>query len=233
MQTRNIYNIRYLPVSDINFPDHPEIFSFLKEKSQQYGRFIIDQDSLYEFLIQPAFSETMTGSYNTHRITDWDMLQKYMKSYLLRQIPSTPFYAIPYARETTYILPELLSIIDTGVITLDSEPGFFIQGSNPYLQLPYVKLLASVTQLEKIINVFKSFQSKYIALACCDTRYIEPYDEFIREHFPKYEFLDSSIGAITFGVSNVASYEDLEEYLEYILTNSFFVDIWTIIQQSK
>jgi hypothetical protein len=161
LRVMNIFYIRYVDMKDIEEYglEMYHAFHYIKTVSKRYGRFV-DRKSFEEHLLGHAFSETMTVDYNYDQLTDWNALKNLITLYLSRVISSTPFYTCPYSRETTYILPELLKILDTDILPLDSEPGFFIEDidiNTSYLQLPYLEILAPLSELHKIIKGFKRF----------------------------------------------------------------------------
>lgn len=241
LPTIDISDIRYFTLSDgdmYNFQSVEIFFNYLRDRSKLFGRFA-DPESFDEYLVKSAFSENMTSPYDYTTITTWDMLTHYIRLYLNRVISSTPFYTGPYSLETTYILSELLNIVDTGILPIDSEPGFFIETStfyDSYLQLPYLQLLAPVPLLEYIISGFgkfietsRSIGTKYMAIALIDGTIIRDYNHVISDNFPILSET-YNVGSITFGVQVPPTKDKLEEFLSYILTNEFFTDIRKIIR---
>ena len=211
------------------------LFDFFSNYSRYFGRFA-NPRAYDQHLLPEAYDVSMTNFYNVNTITDWGQLVRYIRLYLERVISSTPFYLGPYSRETTYILPELLSINDFNVISIDSQPAFFIQErqniGESYIQLPYIQLLASYTVVQNIMNAAVEYRrnnpvSRFLAIVSVNGQVSTDYTDITRELFPGLN-LQERVWSIFFGVIRPTP-DDIEVFLDYIFTNAFFRDIINII----
>ena len=239
ISTIHISESRYLHISDMGQYGHNEgaLFTSLQNISKLYGRFA-DPTAYVSHLSDKAMQPNMGSNYDISTITDWDRLVRYMRLYLLRTISWTPFYTGPYSRETTYILPELLQINSAGVLTSDSQPGFFVEDrtSSSFLQLPYLNIYAPLVEIQAIINsaiyhVRNNYPSRFLAIVLRNGRPFENRTTRLRDMFPNL-VLDGGAASLMFGVSLPAPRE-FDEFLHYVLTNAFFDDIITIVNDAR
>lgn len=248
--------IRYLQIDEFtifnyNFED---MFDYFKHKSRLYGRYIPYE--IQKTIAGDSFDSKMTAEYNYSLLTTFDQINHLIRLYLTRVISETPFYNGPYSNETTYILPELLNILYYGVNTLDSQPGFFVEDEyldTSYIQLPYLEILATSSNIIKIIDGFNKFTSinpltsEYYSIGGSYLRLtsrpqnsdnylmipdiVKNYNSFINKYFP-YLSLTENVYSIIFCVKVPQDENDFESFMSYIFTNQFFNDIRYIIHES-
>jgi len=232
----DIYSSRYLELSDICDTDISTTANHLMITSRKYGRYANERTN-YKYLMREAVDPSMTDQYDLETILHWDELVQYMKLYLLRVISSTPFYPAPYNGETFYILPELIEINNLGLLSIDSAPGFYIDGSEPsesFIQLPYIEIGGPISIVNNILKTSSTFKSsiqgkKYFSIVdYSNNEKFESYTEFIKLSFPNF-VIEEDIIFIMFGVSIPAVKNDMDDFLDYILTNNFFRDVINII----
>lgn len=246
IRTIGIVDSRYFDINDIlNLYGGKglELANYLRNTARTYGRYANDQ-TVDEYLMMEAVDPSMTDTYDVETIQNWNQLIYYMRLYLLRAISSTPFYTGPYARETLYILPELLEINNLGVLSMDSEPGFYIEANtigNPFVQLPYIQIGAPTSILNKIFFALAHFNlspqgNRYLSLI--DTSKTPTAQElwrtntnFIRQSFPNM-VITEEMNTIMLGVARPTNMEDMDDFLDYILTNKFFHDVRDLIESA-
>jgi len=236
MEIPPISESRYWELHEIsdkyNF-DLVSLNEYLIQFASYYGRFAGIRE--VDALSRDAYDSSGLTEYDPMLIENWHDMVRYMLMYLFQRISKTVFYDGAYNTETLYILNPLIDINTTGIITLDSEPGFFIS-ENPYdirlnfLQLPYVQLVGKKWFLERIVQEVLSLNNSYMTPFMVEDKIIKDYNDVLIRKLPNLE-LREQFGSLYLGVIPPKSQNLFGNFLEYIFTDQLFKDIINLIDR--
>lgn len=229
-----MYQSRYLYLNDVSMLldiDIDVLHKHMVHTSKLYGRYI-PENLEYKYLVDRGMKEEMASPYDFNTILNWDGAVHCIKLFLTRTISSIPSHTGPFNMETFYIIPELLTINNMSILTMDSEPGFFLNGSEQYgprLQLPYLQIVAPFSRIQKIFNNTSQYvqtynHAKYLAISN-----IKDITHDIYKWFPNIQIQENII-SIFFIIDYSRIVDNIEMFLQYVLTNTFFEDIINIIK---
>lgn len=229
MNVPPISESRYLEVSKIaqkyNW-DPSSTYYYLIQTSFQYNRFA-DQ-IFYNILSNDAYNPLELPVYDPRNIYSWNDLVNYNLLYLYQRIPSIVFYTGPYNTETLFIFNYLIGINQYGLLTIDSQPGFFILDPSEnfqkaYLQLPYVQLIGKRSSLERILqNITDEYMTPFLVRG----QVIENYTPNLRRKFPNLQ-IDDVYGSMYLGIRPPS--EGFDRFLSYIFSDQFFRNVLNLI----
>jgi len=169
------------------------------------------------------------AQYYASGVTNWRELCGYHILFLEGKVPGTPIHPGPWSKETKFIMQPLKRILNASILTLDSQPGLFVEDREfgSYMQKPYIKIGGRLDRLKRIlVNLFDKNDDFYDARIIRYVDYgvlespIEGYINF-KEDVDQY-------GAIFLGIQN----PDIltTDLVDYILSNRFFDRIADIIE---
>jgi hypothetical protein len=178
-------------------------------------------------------------------VIDWPSLCHFYWHFLQADVPGTPEHLNPWFAETNLIMPQLLKINETGLLTLDSQPGVLVDSydaNNPnpvqpidddednttlYLQKPYLTIAGPHETIEEILET-----------VCHDPQYQHmrivsgSYVPFSFKDYPLFKQDSLSYVKVSICVDNhFDKTKGVDRtYLDYVLSNKFFDELVTIVE---
>ena len=167
-----------------------------------------------------AYETKLTEEQNA-TIKGWNDLLNNNVKLLNGQIPGTTYHTGSIAKETLYIKTYLEQITATGFLTLDSQPGLFINDTNiPFIQLPYLDIANTPDKINKLLQIIY-MQYPNIYLVDYDITPIDISD------FPNWNDENRYVSIVlgtTFPEMKLLTSDDIIQIV-YIFADQFFKDI--------
>lgn len=177
------------------------------------------------------YNPEFCASYYSQGVTNWQELCGYHILFLLGRVPGTPSHPGPWHMETIFIIDFLARILNSTILTLDSQPGILtdLKGFPMALQKPYLKIAGPCDRIHRILITLFSAEDedskmiKYVPYGVEDATIEDYVNYFHKEDINNY-------GSIYLGINT----PDIltTDYIDYILSNRFFETIARVIENT-
>ncbi len=201
--------------------------------ADSYGRLFCDDDYPEHLCKQYDITKDPYQS-----VVDYNTLHLYMQKFL--EMKEEPYiYGVrnhpgPLSRETYLIQNELLQFFNKGYITVDSEAGILAEGvwTKYNIQRPYLFIMGEKKKIQKMYDAI----AHDTMISAIDYN-VNDEMKCIFKHFtsitPEQEqYIRDNYTFGFFGIrypDQIDYYSDeCQDYLEYIFSNQFFVDLLSI-----
>lgn len=178
-----------------------------------------------------VYDSESCSQYYAKGVTIWQELCGYNILFLDGKVPGTPSHPGPWNAETKFIIPSLKRILNSTILTLDSQPGLLVDDSYTdfglHIQKPYIKIAGELHRLERIlIKLFDENDDFY------DARMIRYIDygviDIPVEGYINLELDLNNYGSVFLGIDTPSILTP--GFVNYIFSNRFFDRIADVIE---